>query len=213
MPTPERWAAQWTARWSLAFVRALGQDPETVGQGLTLLKRIYPVIDSIHASGGRGEPSGTAAAGQLEGMLRAALKEAGAAPSAGEAKTAEITFRFLLLLVKRGFFGHAGRIIERIGVELDALRGFLRAGLESPFPPEEDFKKDLEERLAGKTGSKGVVFEVKITPELLGGYRLRIGGEVIDASLRAFLTKMEADLAAFPGKTGGLPALPSHGGL
>jgi F-type H+-transporting ATPase subunit delta len=158
-------------------------------------------------------------------MLRAALKEAGGpakpaesagASGGGEAKTAEITFRFLLLLVRRGFFGHTGRIIERIGVELDGLRGFLRAGLESPFPPEEDFKRELEAELAGKTGAQGVVFEVKIMPELLGGYRLRIGSEIIDASLRALLAKMEADLAASytPGKTGGLSgALPSHGGL
>jgi F-type H+-transporting ATPase subunit delta len=202
----------------LAFVKALGRDPESVGRGLSLLRLLCPVIDSIHA-GGRGEPSGTAAAAQLEGMLRTALKEAGGSagdPASGEARTDEITLRFLLLLVRRGCFGHTGRIIERIGEELDTLRGFLRAGLESPFPPEEGFKKDLEGKLAGKTGAKGVTFEVKIVPELLGGCRLRIGTEIIDASLRALLKKMEADLAAMyiPGKSGALQgALPSHGGL
>jgi F-type H+-transporting ATPase subunit delta len=141
-------------------------------------------------------------------MLRAALKEA-VPNSAGalspvamnqagtnQAETEEITIRFLLLLVKRGLFGHIDRIIEKIGEELDDLRGFLRAGLESPFPPEEGFRRDLEEQLAGKTGVNGVTLEVKIVPELLGGYRLRIGSEVIDASLRALLRKMETDLAA-----------------
>ncbi|MDR0450617.1 MAG: F0F1 ATP synthase subunit delta [Treponema sp.] len=230
MPAPEPWAG----RWALAFVKALRQDPEAVAQGLALLKIICPVIGSIRASGGRGEPSGRAAADQLEGMLRAALKEAvpeGAGLSGppgsgspagigrdpgGELNAEEAALRFLLLLVKRGIFGQAGKIIERIGIELDNLRGFLRAGLDSPFPPEEDLKKDLEKQLAGKTGAKGVVFEVKIVPELLGGYRLRIGGGIIDASLRALLKQMETDLAApYAAGAGGAlnGVLPSRGGL
>jgi F-type H+-transporting ATPase subunit delta len=170
-----------------------------------------------------------AAAAQLEGMLRTALKEAGvdAAGSSGsagaggdsargEAETDEIALRFLLLLVRRGYFGHIEKIAERIGEELDDLRGVLRVCLESSSTPEEDFKKDLEAKLAGKTGARGVVFEVKTVPELLGGYRLRIGGEIIDASLRGLLKKMEADLAAvyIPGKSGALKSpLTSHGGL
>lgn len=215
MSSPERRAAPWVARWALAFVKALGQDPQAVGRGLALLRAVYPVVGSIHESGGRGTPSGTAAAKQLETMLRAALKEA--VPdggTGGEAGTEEIAIRFLLLLVKRGFFGHIDRIVERIDAELDELRGFLRVSLESPFPPEEGFKKDLEGKLAEKTGSKGVALEVEIVPELLGGYRLRIGSEVIDASLRALLKKMETDLAAVYTPGGALEGVPpSHGGL
>jgi F-type H+-transporting ATPase subunit delta len=202
-------------------VKALRQDPPAVDRGLTLLRAVCPVIASIRASGGRGEPSGTAAAKQLETILRSALKEAGVTGTGGgsagrEAGTEEITIRFLLLLVRRGLFGRMDGIIERIGMELDKLRGFLQAGLESPFPPEEGFRKDLEGKLAGKTGAKGVTLEVKIVPDLLGGYRLRIGSEVIDASLRALLKKMETDLAAvyIPGEGGALEGVPpSHGGL
>jgi F-type H+-transporting ATPase subunit delta len=169
--------------------------------------------------------SGTAAAGQLETMLRAALKEAapnrrsagtGKDSSGGEADTEEITIRFLLLLVKRGLFNHIDRIIEKIEVELDELRGFLRVSLESPFPPDEGFRKDLERKLAEKTGAKGVTLAVEIVPDLLGGYRLWIGSEVIDASLRALLKKMETDLAAvyMPGRSSALDGVPpSYGGL
>jgi F-type H+-transporting ATPase subunit delta len=147
-------------------------------------------------------------------MLRAALKEAAPDRAGGEAETEEITIRFLLLLVKRGFFGHVDSIAERIGVELDELRGFLRVSLESPAPPEEGFRKDLEGKLAEKTGAKGVALKVEIVPELLGGCRLRIGSEVIDASMRALLKKMETDLAAVYTPGGALDGvLPSHGGL
>jgi F-type H+-transporting ATPase subunit delta len=194
----------WTGPWVSAFLNALGRDPDAIVRGLALLKLVYPVIGSIQSRSGV-EPSGMAAAAQLEGMLRAALKEAGGSSAGREAETDEITLRFLLLLVRRGYFGRIEAIVEKIGEELEDLRGFLRVRLESPSPPEEDFKKDLEALLAGKTGAKGVVFEVKIVPELLGGYRLRIGTEIIDASLRALLKNMEADLAALD--------IPSRGGL
>jgi F-type H+-transporting ATPase subunit delta len=183
-------------RWATAFTNALRQDVEAVGQGLDLLKAISPVVCSI-----RSTVSGTAASVQLEGMLYAALKAGG-----GDESTGLITAHFVLLLVKKGLFDHIDRITEKIEEEHDKLRGFLRASLESSSPPDEAFRKELADQIAGKTGAKGVRLDVKIIPELLGGYRLRIGGELIDASLRAQLQKMETDLAAvyIPGKSGGL---------
>jgi F-type H+-transporting ATPase subunit delta len=192
MFTPERWAE--------AFVNVMSREPDAVEAGLALLKAISPAVRSIPAI-----VTGTDAAARLEPMIRAALK-AGAPDSAGTpGRTEEMALRFALLLVKRGSFYHIDLLIGKIEEELDALRGFLRAGLESAFAEGEGFKKDLEERIARKTGAEGVRLDVKIIPELLGGYRLRIGGKLIDASLRAQLQKMETDLAAayIPGKSGG----------
>jgi F0F1-type ATP synthase delta subunit len=58
------------------------------------------------------------------------------------------------------------------------------------------FEAELARLIREKTGAANVKMKTSVRPELLGGYRLRIGGFYIDASLKGQLAKMKADLEA-----------------
>jgi F-type H+-transporting ATPase subunit delta len=204
MFTPERWAA--------AFINTAG-DEAPIGEGLDLLRALSPVISAIP-----GSVAGTDAVVRLEKMIRQSLsvtKTAGNSAGSVEAKGVqgrgtEIALRFLLLLIKKDLFRHIDAIIKEIEAELDRLRGILPVTLESAAAPDGDFQESLRKQLIEKTGAKGIKLDTRLVPDLLGGYRLRIGGDIIDASLRSQLQRMGAELAGTASADAG--AAP-HGGF
>jgi F-type H+-transporting ATPase subunit delta len=220
--TPERWAAAFInaiaegaqGEWMAAPVAGMAapasqavpedaaaeQGDAAIEEGLDLLRVLAPCIQGIH-----GSVSGTFAAAQLEKMIRKALPLAGA--QAGSGKGIEIAVRFILLLVKKNLFRHIDAVITEIENELNHLRGILPVALESALPAG-DFQDSLTKQLMEKTGAKGIKLDTRLVPELLGGYRLRIGGEIIDASLRSQLQQMSADLATAVDLAAG-----THGGF
>jgi len=70
-----------------------------------------------------------------------------------------------------------------------------RALVESALPLGEADEARLVEALKRRTGAREVRLEKRAAPELGGGFRLRLGDEVIDASVRGMLRKMASGLA------------------
>jgi F-type H+-transporting ATPase subunit delta len=54
----------------------------------------------------------------------------------------------------------------------------------------------ITEAIKKRTGALRIKLETQVNPELIGGYRLRIGDEIIDASVRSQLRRLESCLAA-----------------
>jgi F-type H+-transporting ATPase subunit delta len=187
-------------RWAEAYVGASGVKAgafpaggaaENAGEGLALFRAVLPLLREIP-----GEVSGSAAALRIEKMLR------GAAAKAGEPPGAEAAIRLLALLVKKGNLRFGEDLAGAVEKLLDRRRGTLECVLEAAAPPEENFQAELEKALIKKTGATGVRILPRINPELLGGFRLRLGDEVLDASLRGQLEQMAADLNAVPPEPG-----------
>ncbi|MDR1099826.1 MAG: F0F1 ATP synthase subunit delta [Treponema sp.] len=120
-----------------------------------------------------------------------------------ESPGVETAIRFLVLLVKKGGLRFSGSLIGAIEKIIDRQRGVLECVLESADPPDEDVQEDLKQALMKKTGAKDIRFLSQIRPELLGGFRLRLGDEILDASLRGQLGQMAADLESGPVNLGG----------
>ena len=80
----------------------------------------------------------------------------------------------------------------------DHKHGVLVVRVDSAFPLDEEFQKTLQEPMKHKLGAKEIKLIPRIVPELLGGYRLQIGSESVDASLRFLLQKMAAHLQRVP---------------
>ncbi|MDR2797754.1 MAG: F0F1 ATP synthase subunit delta [Treponema sp.] len=183
-------------RWATGFIGSCGVHAEA---GLEALKALVPVIAEIP-----GTLRGTAAARELEGMIRKAVKEAPESWGLSELGV-EYAVRIILLLVKRGYFTHAPALISAVELLLDQQQGILRVTVESAFPVDASFQNDLKTALAGRsrTGAykiavKEIEVMVHLVPELLGGYRLRIGSELIDVSLRTQLHRLARDLQVAP---------------
>jgi F-type H+-transporting ATPase subunit delta len=174
-------------RWALAFTAACGEDAE---DGLAALKVLFGCLSRLPLP-----VTGDYSARQLEGMLRRA---AGAAGFPHPPQGLEAAIRIILLLVKRGQFRHAGKVVAEAENLLNRKKGILNVVVEAAALPDPDFTADLKVALCKKTAASDVEAEIRIRPELLGGYRLIIGGEAWDASLRGQLQNMAQALKAAP---------------
>jgi F-type H+-transporting ATPase subunit delta len=203
MFVPERWAAAFINACDVCTTNITSDactasdacdTSDAAGEGLAVLKEICPQVDRIP-----GPVSGTSAAAQLDRMLRTALRESRPSPEAAASPGLAAAFRLIILLVRKGLFQHNGAVIREIEQILDRKRGILPVTVESPFSPDEEFREALKQGLRKKTGAREIKLRIRIVPELLGGCRLRMGSESLDASLKGQIQKMAADLGAAPG--------------
>jgi F-type H+-transporting ATPase subunit delta len=76
-------------------------------------------------------------------------------------------------------------------VRLEAAKH--HAIIESAVELDEDMTKQLTSSLKAKYG-KELSIEFKVSPELLGGLRIKVGSDVIDGSVRERLNSLEKEL-------------------
>jgi F-type H+-transporting ATPase subunit delta len=170
-------------RWAAAFITVLG---DTAGAGLDCLKALIPPVQSVS-----GALFGQTAARRLEQTLRDA-----AGRTAANDAAAEYAIRFITLLVEKNGFRHIDSLVRRIERRLDEQNGVLDVTVESAAPLDGDCAEDLRQQILERAGAAGITMRTRLVPELLGGYRLRIGGLCVDASLKGQLEQMSADLVA-----------------
>jgi F-type H+-transporting ATPase subunit delta len=134
-------------------------------------------------------------------MIRGALEK-----TSGFSRGAELAASFTALLVKKGRFSALHQIIKEAEKIADERKGILTVVIESVTSPDKTFEEELKQKLLKQQGvwnhpvPKEVRLISRLVPGLLGGYRLRMGSEVFDASLRGQIQSMAAELnaAAFP---------------
>lgn len=178
-------------QWADAFIGALEKgDPGDAEEGLAALRVFAAWVKKIP-----GAVMGKEASLQLDRIIRGAI--AGAGPRFAGRGT-EFAARLIVLLSRKGCLRRAGAVAEAAELILDRKRGIVKAVAECAFPPEEDLRDSLTEVLRRRTGAAAVKLEFRIKPELLGGYRLLLGGDCIDLSLRAQLLNMNRALSAGP---------------
>lgn len=168
-------------RWAEAFISCCGRDANS---GFTVLKIMLDAVSTI-----KGEVSGMEAAVQVEKILRAAMKRANIWGSGDE-----IACRTIALLVRKGQLKHSAAIVAEIEKQLNHKNGIVTALVEATAPLDGKFTQDLVKVLKRKTDAKEVRLTERITPDLLGGYRLRVGTVSMDASLRSLLRNMAREL-------------------
>jgi|GEM_PF-984626 len=180
-------------RWARVFVAALGGNAES---GLLCLRALVPTVKAVP-----WVLSGYSAARRLEKMLRESVREAGFPEGDSTGRVLEFVIRFIVLFAERGRFKHVDLVLEKIENRIDTQKGALAVTLESAVSldgtfPDGIHAEELRRCIAEKTGAAEVKMKTRVVPELLGGYRLQIGGFFVDASLRKQVEKMKADLEA-----------------
>ena len=168
--------------WAAVFVNSLG---ENAGAGLDCLKALVPPLQTIP-----GAVSGYSASRQLENILRKSIALAEGA--SGEA--AEYAIRFITLLVQKNHFGDIDPILHKIEDLIDIQKGTLVVTAECASPMDGVIAEELRQHIIEKTGAAQVKMKTRLVPQLLGGYRLRIGGYYVDASLKGQTERMKAAL-------------------
>jgi ATP synthase F1 delta subunit len=172
-------------RWAAVFVNCLAENTET---GLVCLKALVKPLEAVSET-----LFGFSSARRLEKTLRESVT---ANNDPAESRLAlEYSIRFICLLVERKCFRHIDEVLRNIEERLDVKNGILAVTVESVNPIDSDFEERLKQKIMEKTGATGIKMKAVLNPDLIGGYRMRIGGFYVDASLKRQMEKMKIVLA------------------
>jgi F-type H+-transporting ATPase subunit delta len=113
-----------------------------------------------------------------------------------EGKVSDFLLSFLLLLVDRGRVAFLQPILKQYQALLRERNQTVLADVTSAIELSEEQQNAIRDRVKTMTGANGVELSVKVDPDLLGGLVIKVGSQVIDASLRGQLRRIGIQLAA-----------------
>lgn len=103
---------------------------------------------------------------------------------------------FLLLLVDRRRIIFLSAIANKYLQLLRKLRNAVLAEVTTAAPLREDQQNAIAEKVKGMTGASSVELSVKVDPSLIGGVIVKVGSQVLDASLRGQLRRISINLTS-----------------
>jgi len=109
----------------------------------------------------------------------------------------ELTIGFLALLAKKGRAGLIGDMAEAFVALVREERGVVLAEVVTAVPLDDDRRAEIN-TLIGKVHEGGVELSEKVDPHLIGGFKLRVGDRMIDASVFQSLRTMHRNLTNNP---------------
>lgn len=114
------------------------------------------------------------------------------------AKAPEVAARLLRALLDRGRLQKLANVLEAIREQLDVERGVVQATVRSAAPLGAEAEKGIREALEARSGTR-VRLRTELDPSLLSGFVVRLGSEVLDASLSRRLTRARKALEGASG--------------
>ena len=103
---------------------------------------------------------------------------------------------FLLLLVDRRRIAFLEPILQQYLVLLRQLNQTVLAEITSAVPLTEAQQQAITEKVITLTKARQVELETKIDSDLIGGVIIKVGSQVIDASLRGQLRRLSLRLSS-----------------
>lgn len=103
--------------------------------------------------------------------------------------------RFLEVVIENGRLQALPEIAKQFQELVERSGGASQAVVYSAFPMDEQALAGIKPMLESRFGSK-LYFTVKVDESLIGGIRVVVGDEVLDASVKASLEQMKAALIA-----------------
>ena len=97
-------------------------------------------------------------------------------------------------LSRRKLLSKSGEILEKLEKIVDEERGVLKGSIWSSAPIPAKNKNDILAFLAKKYKGKKIILEEYIDDSLKGGWKIEIGGEMIDSSIKTKLKKLQDHL-------------------
>ena len=174
--------------WAIAFINSLEREGVNIEEGFESFKALSASIKSLP-----GAVYGRNNAEMLERLFREGMKNE-ALPVSFELSI-ELSIRFIVLMVRKNMFRHRNLVIAEVQKFLDKKNGVIKASLEYAGGGEKSFDElRITEAIKKRTGAAKLNLESKQNPALIGGYRVIIGDEVIDASVRSQLENIKTVL-------------------
>jgi F-type H+-transporting ATPase subunit delta len=103
------------------------------------------------------------------------------------------------MLITRGGVAMVAEIAAEYQRMLDDYNGIMTAEVVTAVPIDDYEKERLAERLSTLVDKK-VVLKQEVDPEIVGGIIARVGGKLLDGSIRSKLTALKRELVGAGGK-------------
>ncbi|MDR0586693.1 MAG: F0F1 ATP synthase subunit delta [Treponema sp.] len=177
--------------WAHAFLRQMktAEESESALEALKLYCRAALMIP--------GELAGLNDARRFARVIDRSLEQAGFAGDSGRRAdlfaAVKYARNFFLLMVRKGCLYQYKKIVSRIRRVIDENNGTVQAALEAPFEPDPGFMELIKQRLLKKTKARKIELGFYLSPELAGGFKIRMGSVLLDGSLKARIAKMASD--------------------
>jgi F-type H+-transporting ATPase subunit delta len=113
---------------------------------------------------------------------------------AGKMKASELATRTLEVLVQHHRINDIDAIVDALQAYVNAALGVAVAEVRSAKPLSAEEIRELADTLSNKVGKK-VELDIKTDPKLLGGFVVKIGSEIWDASVAGKINKFRESLA------------------
>ncbi|WP_017299902.1 ATP synthase F1 subunit delta [Nodosilinea nodulosa] len=133
--------------------------------------------------------------GFLANPLMAPDTKKGVLRQVAEGKVSDFLLSFLLLLVDRGRVAFLTPILQQYQTLLRELNNTVLADVTAAVDLSDDQQNAIRDRVKAMTGASSVELSVMVDPSLLGGLIIKVGSQVIDASLRGQLRRIGMQLA------------------
>lgn len=134
---------------------------------------------------------------ELDSFLKAPListeKRVEALKAMFESRINKLSLEFLLFLERKSRLDITQDTLIEFAELHDVLKNVQRVSITSAFEMDnaqiESIKKRLQEKL-----NKNIVAEVKIEPELIGGFKVKVGDQVNDLSVATQLSRLKQSI-------------------
>ena len=162
------------------------------------LARDKQVVDTVDASLSRVKAA-LEQSSDLRAMIDSpAISRSGAVRAmqgiASELKLDPITANFLGVLARNGRLPQLDDALRVFDALLSAMKGEARATVTSARPLTDAQLSALAAKLSARAG-RTVTLDASVDPELLGGVRIQLGSELIDASVQTKLNTLATRMA------------------
>ena len=104
---------------------------------------------------------------------------------------------FLTLLVDRGRIAELPEIADAYDARVDESEGRLAVEALTAVPLTPELRQAIVDKVQSDTG-RSVALQERVDPEVLGGLVLRVGGYVVDASVRSRIDSLRRTLIQSP---------------
>jgi F-type H+-transporting ATPase subunit delta len=131
----------------------------------------------------------------LANPLMSADTKKGVLRQVAEGKVSDFLLNFLLLLVDRGRVAFLQPVLRQYQALLREQNQTVLAEVIAAVELSNEQKDAIRDRVKAMTSASNVDLSVQIDPSLLGGLVIKVGSQVVDASLRGQLRRIGMQLA------------------
>lgn len=113
-----------------------------------------------------------------------------------EGRVSDLTFKLIRVVNRKGRAGHLGSILRGFTARVDEHRGIVPATATVADELAPDRLDAIANELGRSLGNKTVRLDQRVDPAVIGGLRLRVGDQLLDASVATQLRLVEQRLKA-----------------